>query len=70
MQRKILGQLPKILKAHLAVCLSPAPSFVLTGACVIFLRRKALLVSLLANISQYFPTAFRLNLKCLIYKSP
>ena len=42
MQRKILGQLPKILKAHLAVCLSPAPSFVLTGACVIFLRRKAL----------------------------
>ena len=59
MQHKILGQLLKILKAHLAFCLSPAPSFVLTGACMIFLRRKPFLVSLLANVSQYFPIAFR-----------
>lgn len=47
---KLICLLPKILKVLLAFCVPPA-FFVLAVACVIFVKRKPHLVSLLASIS-------------------
>lgn len=47
---KLICQLPKILKVLLAFCVPPV-FFVLVVACVIFVKRKPHLVSLLASTS-------------------
>lgn len=70
MKGKLLYQLFKETKSTPCYLSSSSPFFVLASACVVFLRKKPHLVSLLDNTPQYLPSALRIKLKMFDFQWP